>query len=144
MTNDFDEMLKSLPKAGQKKRKNPESLIQREITQALQLRGLWVVRVAGQGTIQMGKGGLGFLKKSEMAGFPDLLILGPEGLTAWLEVKAPQGRLSPLQRARHERMEALSHVVAVVRSPDEAINVLDANGWFAPSLYVTNESLLHE
>jgi hypothetical protein len=130
-TDEFEALVAGLPPPGKKKRKaNPEGLIQRAIVQALQLKGLWVVRVAGQGTVQMTARGSGVLKKSEMAGFPDLLVLGPEGLTAWFEVKAPNGRLSPLQKARHDRLSTLSHTVAVVRSPEEALKVLECEGWF--------------
>ena len=139
MTNDddFEAYVAALPQPGKKKKGTKiETRIQRLIVNAIQMKGLWVVRVAGQGTVQMTARGAGVLKKSEMAGFPDLLVLGPEGLTAWLEVKAPRGRLSPLQKARHARLSALSHVVAVVRSADEALRVLDANGFFDEPLTI--------
>ena len=146
MTKEFDEFLSTLPDKGKKKRKvNKETGLQREIVQAIQSFGLWVVRVAGQGTMQHIGPGQAVLKKSEMAGFPDLLVLGPEGLTAWLEVKTPGGRLSPIQRARHERLQALTHVVATVHSAEEAIAVLRADGWFEPSIpfvYVTPDEAI--
>jgi hypothetical protein len=128
---DFEAYVAGLPPPGKKaKGTKIETRIQRLIVTALQAKGLWVVRIAGQGTVQMTARGAGVLKKSEMAGFPDLLVLGPEGLTAWLEVKAPKGRLSPIQKSRHARLQALGHCVAVVRSADEALKVLEANGWF--------------
>lgn len=126
----FAEMLDSMPAKGAKKRKNPETLLQKEIVTALRSLHLWVVRVPGQGTMQHVGPGRAVLKASEMAGFPDLLVLGPEGLTAWLEVKTPTGRLSPGQKARHDRLATLSHTVAVVRSAEQAVSVLQDNGWF--------------
>ena len=129
--DDFEAYVAALPPPGKKKKGTKiETRIQRLIVNAIQMKNLWVVRVAGQGTVQMTARGAGVLKKSEMAGFPDLLVLGPEGLTAWLEVKAPKGRLSPIQKSRHTRMQTLGHVVAVVRSADEALRVLELNGFF--------------
>lgn len=129
--DDFEAYVAALPPPGKKKKGTKiETRIQRLIVNAIQMKNLWVVRVAGQGTVQMTAAGSGVLKKSEMAGFPDLLVLGPEGLTAWLEVKAPMGRLSPIQKSRHTRMQTLGHVVAVVRSADEALRVLELNGFF--------------
>lgn len=135
--DDFEAYVAALPPPGKRKKGTKlETGIQRRIVTALQMRSLWVVRVAGQGTVQMTAHGAGVLKKSEMAGFPDLLVLGPEGQTAWLEVKAPKGRLSPLQKSRHTRMQALGHIVAVVRSPEEALRVLEANGFFDEPLTI--------
>lgn len=127
--DDFNTYVASLPSPGAKKKKQrPEAAIQRAITLGLQARGLWVVRVAGQGTMQYIGPGRAVLKQSEMAGFPDLLVLGPTGRAAWLEVKSLVGRLSPLQKSRHERLSALGHVVAVVRSLDDALAVLRTHG----------------
>lgn len=125
----FAEMLDAMPAKGAKK-PNPETALQKEIVSALRALNLWVVRIPGQGTMQHVGPGRAVLKASELAGFPDLLVLGPEGLTAWLEVKTPAGRLSPPQKARHDRLAALSHTVAVVRSADQAVSVLRDNGWF--------------
>lgn len=57
-------------------------------------------------------------------GFPDLMICYPPKRTLWLEVKAPRGVLSKAQKARHAQLQALGHVVVVVRSVDDALQAL--------------------
>lgn len=62
------------------------------------------------------------------SGFPDLLCLWNGG-GALLEVKRPKtGRISPDQKALHERLEAIGWPVSIVRSPDEAHAALRAAG----------------
>lgn len=56
-------------------------------------------------------------------GVPDLCALWRGG-AAFLEVKRPGGRLSPDQRAIHERLRALGWPVTVVTSVDEAYTYL--------------------
>ncbi len=129
LDDDYNEMLASLPKRGAKKRAaNPETVLQKQIVEAIRAHGLWVVRVAGQGTLQHVGKGQAVLKQSEMAGFPDLLVLGPEGTAVWLEVKTPKGKVSPLQRSRIERLGILGHHAGVVRSVEQALAMLEHAG----------------
>ena len=63
-----------------------------------------------------------------IAGTPDLVVIAPDGVTVWLEVKAPRGRLSETQAGTHQRWRGLGHQVAVVRSIEDAEAVLRAAG----------------
>ena len=60
-------------------------------------------------------------------GVPDLIFYLPRGVTLGMEIKTPEGRLSPAQRLFHEKLKAMEHNIYVVRSVDEALKVL---GWF--------------
>lgn len=51
----------------------------------------------------------------QVAGFPDIILILPEGRTAFFEVKAPGGRASPVQARFHARLDSLGHRCAVVR-----------------------------
>ena len=104
-----------------------EKHLQKDIMNAIRAHGLWVVKVEVQGSIQRTGAGTAVLRPSQLAGFPDLLVIGPEGTTAWLEVKTPKGRTSALQDGRLARLSQLGHVAAVVRSVDQALAVLKTN-----------------
>jgi VRR-NUC domain len=120
LDQEFDSLVAALPPRGTKRRGNPETALQKEIVDALRAAGHWVVRVPGQGVLGHGRAGA-FLKPSEMAGFPDLLVLLPGGRAVWLEVKTDKGRLNPTQKARIERLRGLGHEAHVVRSTGEAL-----------------------
>lgn len=53
-------------------------------------------------------------------GEPDLRFYLPGGRVAFIENKTMAGRLSPEQRARHAALDALGHVVVVVKAATEA------------------------
>ena len=55
----------------------------------------------------------------QVAGFPDIILILPEGRTAFFEVKAPGGRIAPVQDVFLTRMGALGHRCAVVRHVDD-------------------------
>lgn len=116
------------PRAKSPRGPNSETALQGAIIQALEAHGLWVTRIPAQG-VRHQIAGRDVVKRSPLAGFPDLLVIGPEGTTAWLEVKTAKGRVSPLQRERLERLEKLGHVAAVVRSIDEALSVMRENAF---------------
>jgi hypothetical protein len=59
-------------------------------------------------------------------GVPDLILI-KSGRTFGLELKAPNGRLSPAQEAAHEEMKAAGAEVAVAVGVDEALERLE--GW---------------
>lgn len=112
------------------KRAAPERAIQIAIRDRLRLRGVTAIAVpnAGKRTVVAG-----MLLKAEgmFPGFPDLIVLGNEGRVAFLEVKAAKGRLSDAQEDCHDMLKRRGHLVAVVRSQDEAEDVLRSAGWFA-------------
>ena len=54
-----------------------------------------------------------------VAGIPDLGLILPDGRSAWIEVKAPGGSLSPEQKAVHKALTDLGHPYAVCRSVDD-------------------------
>ena len=75
-------------------------------------------RKLGQEVARMGGIALKFVSPG-MAGVPDRLLLFPEGKIAFVEVKAPGKRPTPLQRLRHERFRDLGFRVFVVDSVDQ-------------------------
>jgi hypothetical protein len=60
-------------------------------------------------------------------GMPDWLI-AHGGKTLWIELKSPIGRLSPEQKAVHERLRQAGHFVEIGRSIDDVIDALDRHG----------------
>lgn len=96
-----------------------ESEIQRAIVEALDRIGVVAVRV------QSGKASVrgGWLSLAP-PGTPDLVLVAPPG---WLECKSPKGLVSPAQRRWHRLARASGARVAVVRSPREALEVVQ--GW---------------
>lgn len=58
------------------------------------------------------------------AGWPDRLILLPGGRIAFAELKAPEGRLSPLQIQRHIQLRDLGFTVFVINDPAQIPAVL--------------------
>lgn len=55
----------------------------------------------------------------QVAGFPDIILILPEGRTAFFEVKAPGGSVQDVQAHFMARLDALGHPVAVVRRVDD-------------------------
>ncbi len=55
-----------------------------------------------------------------LAGVLNLVLVLPDGRVAFWECKTPPGRISPAQFAFIDRLEALGHSWAVVRSIDDA------------------------
>lgn len=110
-----------------RKRQNPEAVIQRAIIDRLRWLGCLVVHVPNEGK-RSARGGR-FAKGIGMRpGFPDLLVYRA-GRHALLEVKAPTGRLSPAQTETHGELHRQGIAVHVVRSQDEALAALRADGW---------------
>ena len=101
------------------KEKKPGTVLTSQICDALGAHGLWVVRLPVQGIRH------GFaIGKSPLKGFPDLMVVGPEGTMAWLEVKFGKDKTSEDQRNIHDRLAANGHTVAVVGSVEQAIAVV--------------------
>ena len=63
-----------------------------------------------------------------LAGVPDLAVVAAGGRVYHMEVKTPDGRVSPEQRALMMRLTALGAGVAVVRSIDDVRTAFAAWG----------------
>jgi hypothetical protein len=63
-----------------------------------------------------------------LPGIPDLILALPGGRTAWWEIKADGGRISPVQKAIFSRLDESGHKVTVIRSIDEARSALKQLG----------------
>ena len=59
------------------------------------------------------------------AGMPDRLVLLPDGLIAFVELKAPGKRPRPLQEARHRLLRFLGFRVYVIDKPEQIGGMLD-------------------
>ena len=58
-------------------------------------------------------------------GWPDRIVLMPGGRIAFVELKAPQGRLRPIQVQRHAQLRDLGFIVYVVNDADQIPEVLE-------------------
>ena len=68
----------------------------------------------------------GELKKDGvLAGVPDLEVASPGNRTFRIEVKKPDGTLSPEQIAIHKRLKQNGHEVYVMRSLQEALEFIE-------------------
>lgn len=83
-----------------------EATIQRAIIKALRERGIYV-----------------FHALNAEAGTPDLIAC-VDGRFIALEVKAPKGRVSAIQRHRMEQIQAAGGIAVVVRSVEDALATL--------------------
>jgi len=81
--------------------------------------------------------GRGIRIRNTILGFPDLTVIGPDGRTAYLEVKAPGAKPKNERDKAHWQRQAdtratlarMGHVTALVRDQDEACAVLREAGW---------------
>lgn len=75
--------------------------------------------------------------RGTISGFPDLTIISPDGLVAFLEVKAPGAKPTNAKAKEHWARQAevratlarMGQTVALVRDQDEACAVLRGAGW---------------
>jgi len=109
--------------------KASESSIQQAIRQRLIFHGVVAVHVPNAGKRSV-VGGWKLKREGMMTGFPDLICLGDAGRIGFLEVKTDTGRLSDAQLSCHDMLRRKGHLVAVVRSQDDAVAVLQGAGWF--------------
>jgi len=58
-------------------------------------------------------------------GMPDRLVLLPDGLIAFVELKAPGKRPRPLQESRHRLLRSLGFKVYVIDKPEQIGGMLD-------------------
>lgn len=111
-----------------RKRKTPEADLQRAILTWFRYeRPSWLVHHSDAGSADSYRRGQ-LKRMGSRAGWPDLQVLRPGGGTFFIEVKAPQGRLSKGQEEMHERLRALGFRVHVVRSLDECAAAVALEG----------------
>jgi hypothetical protein len=61
-----------------------------------------------------------------LKGVPDRLIVLPNGVTIWCEMKRPTGRLAAAQRVWHDRLRSMGHIVVVLWSEADVDAVIGA------------------
>ena len=59
------------------------------------------------------------------SGMPDRLVLFPDGLVGFVEVKAPGKKPRPLQAARHEMLKRLGFRVYVIDAAAQIGGIID-------------------
>ncbi|HMQ94628.1 MAG TPA: VRR-NUC domain-containing protein [Amaricoccus sp.] len=117
-----------------RRRRNPEADIQRAIVELLRVvlpRGAIVHHSRNEER----SGGDEARRRQAIAvgmgihpGFSDVIVLAG-GRVLFLEVKAPRGSLSAAQEAFRDDVLAQGHGWALVRSPDDTLAALAANGF---------------
>ena len=58
-------------------------------------------------------------------GMPDRLVLLPDGVCAFVEVKAPNKKPRPLQKARHKMLKRLGFKVYVLDDAEQIGGIID-------------------
>ena len=58
-------------------------------------------------------------------GMPDRLVLLPDGVCAFVEVKAPNKKPRPLQKARHRLLQKLGFKVYVLDDAEQIGGIID-------------------
>ena len=103
------------------KRNRPEQAIQRAVVQYLRimenLGELTFFHVPNGGRRSKAEAGI-FKSLGVRAGVPDLVVLFPGGRCAFIEIKAPQGRLSAAQKAFRNTAEVMGFPFAECRGVD--------------------------
>ena len=102
-----------------KKREYPEHEIQKEIVQELRRDGFFVFAIPNGGARGMLEA-MRLTAEGVIKGVPDMFVALPGRRGAFLEVKAPKGRLSSHQRAVIAELLSLGYPVGVARSAAEA------------------------
>jgi hypothetical protein len=111
-----------------RRRARPERAIQIAIKKHLALYGIVVVHVPNEGKRTTIAGRL-IKQEGVLPGFPDLVLLAPGGRVAFVEVKAPGGRLSDRQRECHAMLARLGHNVLTADNQDAVVNALKTWRW---------------
>jgi hypothetical protein len=120
------------------KRKHAESILQRAIVNLLRLNARSDIRWFHVGnerktTPQMGRI---FKDMGVSPGVPDLVIVMPNGITKWMEVKSEGGTVSPVQRAWQDFLVDSGYQVVTVYSLEEAQRCLSEWGCFKRPLSI--------
>lgn len=59
-----------------------------------------------------------------LPGLPDLVYIGPNGKTVWLEVKTADGAVRSNQKRFIARLTEMGHTAGIVRSVDDAMELI--------------------
>lgn len=59
-------------------------------------------------------------------GWPDRIVLLPDGKIGFVEVKAPGQKPRPIQLYRHKQLRSLDQQVFVLDDPNQIMKVIDA------------------
>jgi hypothetical protein len=106
----------------------PERAIQIAIKRRLALSGV-VCHHSPNAARRSAITGVRLKQEGMITGWPDLTLVGPDKRIAFLEVKAVKGRTSDAQDDCIAMLRRMGHDVAVVRSQDDAVMVLQEWGW---------------
>ena len=66
---------------------------------------------------------------SNMVGYPDRVVLLPQGRTVWVELKSKGRKPTKIQRLRFGQMESIGHPVEVVDSKEKVDGMFKALGY---------------
>lgn len=69
-----------------------------------------------------------FMKKSEIAGFPDWAGVTPGGIFWALELKSASGRVSPEQMSWMEKLTKTHAIVGIARKPEDVLDFIEICG----------------
>jgi hypothetical protein len=112
------------------RRENPEERLQAAIVQHLHLRApvnvIWYH--PANGGLRSKRTAARMKAQGVVAGVADLAFVLSDGRAAFMELKAPTGRLSPAQKAFQEKCAAMDVEHAVVSDIDTALRILEAWG----------------
>lgn len=108
-----------------RKRQHPEAALHRAVAKylddALPKSHAWNTFPAGGG----GKiRGAQLRAMGLKPGWPDIVIFSPDGVTYWIELKSPKGRLSKEQTFTHRKLLSLGHVITIARSLIDVVRFL--------------------
>ena len=98
---------------------NAETDLQNRIRVALSASGICIRMNSG-----IFKTETGATIKQGIVGMPDLLWVGPDGKTAWIEVKTERGRVAENQQRFIERLQSMGHTAGIARSVPEAMQII--------------------
>jgi hypothetical protein len=106
----------------------PERAIQIAIKRRLTLSGIVCHHSPNAGKRSV-IGGRMLKQEGMITGWPDLTVVGPGGRIAFLEVKSAKGHTTDAQDDCLGMLQRMGHDVAVVRSQDDAVLMLQEWGW---------------
>lgn len=110
--------------------RDDEAKLQAALVQHLKLRApanvIWYH--CPNGGLRSKRGAAKLKAQGVRAGVPDLCFVLADGHAAYMELKAPTGRLSPEQKAFREQCAAMEVEYAVSADLDQCLSILTAWG----------------
>lgn len=98
---------------------NAETVIQNQIRCELSKHGICFRMNTGYFRTDDGR-----TIKCGMPGMPDLIFVGPEGQTVWIEVKTATGSVQPDQKRFMARLREMGHQAGIARNVAEALKLI--------------------